>query len=91
MKVTKTSGLFRLDSQDLIKGLVVTVVSVPLMALIQSLNEGSISFDYKKTLMAGLAAGLSYLLKNFLTPSQTIVEEDVNTSSLEVSEQNKPI
>lgn len=64
------SGLFKLASNDLIKGFIVTVITSVLTGALTILNAGTFPTDlasWKTTLIAGLAAGISYLLKNFLT------------------------
>lgn len=67
------TGLFRLAGSDLLKGFIVTVLTSVLTGAITIMNAGDIPLDFpswKPTLIAGITAGISYLLKNFLTNSQ---------------------
>ena len=61
------SNIFKLNKEDLIKGLVVTVVSAVLTAFLALLQKGfSWSMaDLTQVGVVALTAGLSYLLKNF--------------------------
>lgn len=70
----KTSGMGKLDVKDLGKGLLMAVGMAVATALYDTLNQGSLVFDWKKIAISGGLAGLVYLLKNFFTPSQTIVK-----------------
>ena len=68
----KTSSLFSLDFKDLGKGLLVAVGGAVIAAIETSVQAGSITFSWKTIGGVALAAGLSYLAKNFFTPSQTV-------------------
>lgn len=75
MPTTKqTSARGRLDKNDLLKGLLMAVGTAIATALYDTLNAGSLSFDWKKIGIAGGLAGLVYLMKNLFTPAQTIVK-----------------
>lgn len=68
----KTPGLFNLGTRDIIKGFITSILSSVLTAAITILNTGNIPMDlasWKPTLVTGIATGLGYLLKNFLTNS----------------------
>jgi len=66
------SKLFSINWFDLGKGLIVTVFTTFISSLISFLD--TLQFpdiqDFRRILLAGVAAGLSYLLKNFFTNSQ---------------------
>lgn len=68
----KQSSFFSLGSRDLINGLVVAFLSSFLTGLIATLESGQFPSveKLKSSLLVGLAAGISYLLKNLLTNSQ---------------------
>lgn len=68
----KTSPLFSLDLKDAGKGLLVAIGGAVFAAMEASLQIGSLSFNWKQIGAVGLAAGLSYLGKNFFTRSQTV-------------------
>lgn len=59
------SGLFRLGLKDLLKGLVVTVLSVVLGTVLESLRAGQI--DWRNIGVIALSAGLGYVLKQLAT------------------------
>jgi hypothetical protein len=66
------SKLFSIGSSDLLKGLAVTVISMVLTMAGKSIDAGVFPTslaDWKVILLASVGAGVSYLLKNFLTNS----------------------
>lgn len=69
-----TSGLFKLDWADLGKGLIVAVASAVITVIKQSLDAGNLHFDWKNIGIVAGTAGIAYLSKNLLTPTQTIVK-----------------
>ncbi|MFI5138211.1 MAG: hypothetical protein ACHQIM_10315 [Sphingobacteriales bacterium] len=69
----QTSSLFSLDFKDLGKGLLVAVGGAAIAAVETSVQAGTLTFSWKAIGGAALAAGLSYLVKNFFTPAQTIM------------------
>jgi hypothetical protein len=68
----KTSSLFSLNLTDLGKGLLVAVGGAVIAAIENVLQAGTISFDWKAIGSVALAAGLSYLGKNFFTPAKLV-------------------
>lgn len=74
---TTTSGLFALDFKDLTKGLLVAIGTSVVTIIENTIQAGSITFDWQKIGLAALAGGLAYLSKNFLTPSQTVSSSPV--------------
>lgn len=68
----QTSSLFNLDLKDLTKGFLVAVISAFITALQNSAAAGSIIFNWQNIGSVALAAGLSYLCKNFFTPSKIV-------------------
>jgi len=63
----KQSNFLSLNSQDFLKGLIVAVGSAVVGVISTSLQEGSLTFDFKKIGIIALSAGISYLTKNFFT------------------------
>jgi hypothetical protein len=64
--------LFTLHTRDILKGLILAIITAVVTLLVNELQAGS-TFDIallKKIGMAALIAFLSYLLKNFLTNSK---------------------
>lgn len=68
----KTSPLFKLNWLDAGKGLLVAVGGAVITLVQNSLQSGSLTFDWKAIGSVALAAGLSYLAKNFFTPAKLI-------------------
>jgi len=73
--VTSTSTQFTLKLNDLWKGLLVAVLTPVITVIIESLNQGSLTFNWKSIAITALTAGLAYILKNFLTPSQIVIKD----------------
>jgi hypothetical protein len=73
--VTKTtSKQFTLNLNDVTKGLLMAVIGAVISPIMESLNAGQLSIDWKHVAAGAITAGLGYILKNFFTPSQTIVK-----------------
>jgi hypothetical protein len=68
-----TSKQYSLNTRDLLKGLLVAVITPVITVITSSLNAGSLTFDWKVIGATALAAGLAYLVKNFFTPAQTVL------------------
>lgn len=68
----KTSSLFSLNLQDFAKGLIVAVGGAVIAAIQSSIQAGSLTFNWRVIGSVALAAGLSYLGKNFFTPAQIV-------------------
>lgn len=68
----KTSSLFSLNLADLGRGLVVAIGGAVVTLIQNSLASGSLTFDWKAIGGVALAAGLSYLGKNFFTPAKLV-------------------
>jgi hypothetical protein len=78
MEIVKTtSAKWKLDAQDFLKGAIVAVgaaIALPLQAWADSLAGGMpLTLNYKHIVMTGVGAFAAYLIKNLLTPAQTIV------------------
>jgi hypothetical protein len=70
----KTSDLYSIDLKDLGKGLIVAAGGAAVVAIQNALQAGSLSFNWKAIGLTALAAGISYLAKNFFTPAQTVTK-----------------
>lgn len=68
----KTSSLFSLDLRDLGKGFVVAVGGAVIAAIQSSVQAGCFAINWKTVGSVAIAAGLSYLGKNFFTPAKTV-------------------
>lgn len=70
-----TSKKFNLNLSDWVRGLLVAVITGPITIIIQSLNEGSLTFNWKTIITVGLSAALSYVVKNWLlTPNEITIK-----------------
>lgn len=71
MSTTTTSpGAGKLNLNDFLKGLLIATLSTPITIITQTLNSGTLIFDWKTIGIVALASGLSYIVKNLLTPAQ---------------------
>jgi hypothetical protein len=68
----QTSPLFSLDIKDLGKGLIVAIGGAVITAIENTIQAGSLTFNWKAIGSIALAAGLSYLGKNFFTSAKTV-------------------
>ena len=69
----ETSPLFSLNYQDFVKGLIVAAGGAGLTAIETTLQAGALVFNWKAIAEVAIAAGLSYLGKNFFTPALYVV------------------
>lgn len=61
------SKFLSLNWQDVLKGLVMAVLTPAIVIIQQSIESGSFTFDWKSIGVASLAGGFAYLVKNFFT------------------------
>ena len=66
------SKLFSLNTKDLIKGTVVTAITTLVASIVVFLDDNQLPTieELKSALSFSLIAGVSYLLKNFITDDQ---------------------
>jgi hypothetical protein len=83
---TLTSRRFTLNVSDLWKGLIVSVVGSVLAIITDSISQGSLNFDWAVIGKTALATGLSYILKNFLTPTEIVVKDPTDAQIETVKE-----
>ena len=50
-----------------------SVLGAVLSPIIESLNAGIFTFDWKHIAAGAITAGAAYILKNFFTPAQTVI------------------
>jgi dihydroxyacetone kinase len=73
----KESPLFTINWRDVTRGLIMAVITPVLFLVQQTLETGSLQFNWQKIGMVAVAAGVGYVIKNFLTPAtptKTVVE-----------------
>lgn len=76
----KTSKFLSLNLADVLKGLVVAILTPAIVIIQQSLESGVLTFEWKSIVTASIGGGLAYLLKNFLTPQKEVF--DIQSSDL---------
>jgi hypothetical protein len=64
------SSFLNIDLKDLGKGLIVAVLTSVLTIVYNTVEAGSLTFDWKLITTTAITTGLGYLLKNLLTNSQ---------------------
>jgi hypothetical protein len=73
LQVVTTSKKFSLQLNDFWKGLIVATITAPITIIMNSLQAGTLTFDWKNIGIVAATGLLGYLVKNFLTPAQTVV------------------
>lgn len=64
------SGFLQLNWKDLVKGFLLAILTAFIAGLYQALQNGGISFTwafFQPMVYTAIAAGLAYLIKNWLT------------------------
>lgn len=64
------STLLTLNTSDFIKGLLMAVLSTVITIVYQTVEAGSLVFDWKVIGTMALTSALAYIMKNLLTNSQ---------------------
>jgi len=80
MKKIITSKIFSLNWYDLLKALIVAILTPILVVIQNSLAMGELTINLKTVLIVGLSGGLGYIIKNFFTPSHTIIKDENKTT-----------
>jgi hypothetical protein len=72
------STFLNLNVNDLIKGLAVAVITSVLTIVYNTLQTGSLAFDWQAIATAALTSAIAYLMKNLLTNSDgKLLKKDV--------------
>jgi len=81
---TSTSKQFTINLSDFWKGLLMAVL-VPIITIVtQSLDMGSLTFDWKAIGISALSGLLAYLVKNFFSPSITKITPPPDASRVTI-------
>lgn len=75
MTTPTTSNQFSVKGIDILKGLLVAVITPVFTILLTSLDAGSLVFDWKVIGTVALSAALSYIMKNFLSPPRIVITD----------------
>lgn len=86
----QTSGLFKIDWQDTLKGVLVAAIGAIITPISESLNAGILTFDWKHILAGGITAGLAYIVKNFFTPAKVVKPLSDPNNGDELTDPDKP-
>jgi len=63
------SPIFTLNSSDFLKGLIMAVLSSVITVVYQTIESGSLVFDWKAIGTMALTTALAYIMKNLFTNS----------------------
>ena len=61
------SDFLKLNLNDILKGLLMAILTPVVVIIQQSLDAGLFVFDWKSIGLAALSGGVAYLVKNFFT------------------------
>lgn len=64
------SDFLKLNLNDILKGLLMAVLTPVVVIIQQSLEAGVFVFDWKSIGLAALSGGVAYLVKNFFTTAK---------------------
>jgi len=68
----KTSNFLSLDFKDILKGLLMSVLTPVIVIIQQSIESGVFTLDWKSIGLAAIGGGVAYLVKNFFTQPKEI-------------------
>jgi hypothetical protein len=71
--VTTSSKQFWLGKLDFLRALAVAALAAPLSLVYSAFQAGKFQVDWTGMWHLAVAGGVGYLIKNFLTPSQTTI------------------
>ena len=63
----KDSNFLSLGVKDILRGLLIAILTPILVLIQQSIEAGNLVFEWKSLLISGVGGGLAYLIKNFFT------------------------
>lgn len=68
----KQAGLFSINWNDVIKGLIMAVLTPVVFIVQQTLENGTLVFNWQSIGMAAVAGGVGYIIKNFFTSATPV-------------------
>jgi hypothetical protein len=74
MATVTTSKQFRLNLNDWWKGLIMAVLTPVFTIITQSLDAGTLTFNWKSIVIAAMAGMMAYLAKNFFTKPEIVIK-----------------
>ncbi|MBS1915653.1 MAG: hypothetical protein JST87_05210 [Bacteroidetes bacterium] len=75
-----TSKQFWLNVRDFLKALLVAALSTPITVTLTSFSQGKFTINFTDMWHMAAISASAYLLKNFFTPTQTVIKGDVTKS-----------
>lgn len=81
-----TAGRGTLNARDIGKGAVMAAIGAIIPIIYDSIDSGFLNFDWHHIWKLSAGAALTYLIKNFLTPSQVIVTDPVKVEAAKQGE-----
>ena len=63
------TDLWKIQLSDFWRGLIIAVLMAVLTVVYETIQAGSLNISWNAVLLAGIGAGISYLLKNMMTGS----------------------
>ena len=73
MATTKTNQQYSINWSDLARGLLIAVLTAVFTTVLDQIQTLGLTLDWKEIGVIALTAGISYVLKNFLTPTEIVV------------------
>lgn len=71
-KTITTAGRWALQFRDIVKGAILAVMATTVPPILELINKGDFSFDWKAIGTTALGAFMAYVLKKFLEPAKEI-------------------
>jgi len=86
----KTSNLYSIDYRDILKGLLIAILTPALFLVQQTIETGKLTFDWQQIGMAAVGGGVAYIIKNFFTAStiKTVADSPTLVAKVEQSHPN---
>ncbi|MFA6087419.1 hypothetical protein [Mucilaginibacter sp.] len=81
MATVRLSKKFTLAGSDLLRGLLMAVLTPVLVVVQQSIEKGSLVFNWQQLAMAAVGGGVAYLLKNFFIEPAKVITTTTNTKA----------
>ena len=85
-----TNKKFSLTLNDFWKGLIVATLTAPLTTIYTTIDAGSFNINWKAIGLVALSGFLSYIIKNFFTPTQTVVTNPTPAETSQITPMAPP-
>lgn len=90
MATTTASSFLNLNWADFIKGAILSAITMPITIILESLNAGSLTFDWRHIGTVAAAGFLSYVLKNLFSPA-TITLSNVSKEEVKAVKEGESV